>query len=297
MVQRLVYKKYLAYDHADDDVGEIDFGHAMLQGKCPFCKARFKQFTYNPCYDSSITKYEDTLRRRLHLCKQCGWWQLNLEGESFFNGQKQEFKWWELYHAILVHIDISSNNVPIEDLRTNLVRRWDDRKYITAQKAEELVSGILKDYYAGCSVHHMTANTNAADGGIDLYLVEDNGEIHSAVQVKRRVKREVESVKEVRDFVGALLLEGYDKGVFVTTASRFSPSAQNIPKNSNLKNHKIELELINGERLLDLLKHSISSSPLNLPVSVSPNSLWKGEDGNEFSIINLLFSNDCDLLI
>jgi restriction system protein len=286
--QRLVYKNYLTYDHADADAGEIDFGHAMFEGICPFCQSQFKQYTHDPSLDS-YKKQEEIMRRRLHLCNSCGWWQLNLEREFAVGGQKRVALWWELYHAILVHVDISSDNVPLEDLKTNLARRWDDRKYINAQKAEDLVAGILKEHYR-CDVHRVTANANSADGGIDLFLAEDNGKIHSAVQVKRRIDRDVESVKEVRNFVGALLLEGFERGIFVTTATRFSTPAQKVPKNPNLAKYKLELELIDGEMLLELLKYSISSSALSLPVSIDCSTPWLcNDDRKTYSTLDLLF--------
>ena len=199
--------------------------------------------------------------------------------------------WWELHHAILVHVDISSNNVAIEDLRTHLARCWDDRKYINAQKAEDLVAGLLKEHYK-CDIHRVTANANSADGGIDLLLIENNGKIYSAIQVKRRIARNVEAVKEVRDFVGALILEGLERGIFVTTASRYSVSAQKVPKNPNLAKHKLELELIDGEMLLELLKYSISSSTLSLPVSIDCNTSWLSNNGKIFSTLELFFPSD-----
>jgi restriction system protein len=292
--QRLVYKNYLTYDHADADAGEIDFGRAMFEGTCPFCQARFKQYIHEPQL-ASYKKQEETLKRRLHLCNSCGWWQLNFEGEFEINGKKQVVLWWELHHAILVHLDISSDNTAIEDLKTHLARCWDDRKYISAQKAEDLVAGILKDHYR-CDIHRVTANANSADGGIDLFLVESDGRIHSAVQVKRRIERDVEAVKEVRDFVGALILEGLERGIFVTTARRYSTPAQRISQNPNLAKHKLELELIDGEKLLDLLRYSISSSSLALPVSIDCNTLWLDDNGKTFSTLNLLFPPDIDVV-
>lgn len=289
---RLVYKTYLTYDHVDADAGEIDFGRAMFEGICPFCQSRFKQYVHEPRL-TSYKKQEEAMKRRLHLCNSCGWWQLNLEGEFELNGKKQVALWWELHHAILVHIDISSNDAAIEDLKTHLARCWDDRKYISDHKAEDLVAGILKDHYK-CDIHRVTANANSADGGIDLFLVEDNGKIHSAVQVKRRINRSVEAVKEVRDFVGALLLEGLEKGIFVTTAKRYSTPAQRIPKNPNLAKHKLELELIDGEKLLDLLRYSISASPLALPVSIDCNTTWSDDNGKNFSTLDLLFPPNID---
>ena len=291
---RLIYKNYLTYDHVDVDAGEIDFGRAMFRGICPFCQSHFKQYTHKPQLTSD-KKQEEVMKRRLHLCSSCGWWQLNLESEFEANGKKLVALWWELNHAVLAHVDISSNNTAVEDLKSHLARCWDDRKYISAQKAEDLVAGILKDHYK-CNIHRVTANANSADGGIDLFLVENDGKIHSAVQVKRRIDRNVESVKEVRDFVGALILEGVERGIFVTTAKRYSAPAQAIPKNPNLAKHKLELKLIDGEKLLDLLRYSISLSPLSLPVSIDCNTSWLDENGNIFSTIDLLFPLDVDVV-
>lgn len=291
--QRLVYKNYLTYDHLEADIGGIDFERVEIEGICPFCQLRFKQYTYEPQL-TFCKKREDMMTKRLHFCSACGWWLLTLEEELEINGKKQLSIWWEQHHAILAHIDISSNNAAVEDLKTHLAKYWDDRKYISAQKAEDLVAGILRDHYE-CDIHRVTANANSADGGIDLFLVEDNGKIYSAVQVKRRIDRNVEAVKEVRDFVGALILEGLEKGIFVTTAQRFSAPAQRITKNPNLAKHKLELKLIDGERLLDLLRYSISLSPLALPVSIDCNTPWSDQNGKILSTFDLLFSPNVDV--
>lgn len=111
---RLIYKNYSTYDHVDVDAGEIDFGRSMFRGVCPFCQSNFKQYTHKPQL-TSYKKQEEVMKRRLHLCNLCGWWQLNLESEFEANGKKLVSLWWELHHAVLAHVDISSNNIAVED--------------------------------------------------------------------------------------------------------------------------------------------------------------------------------------
>jgi restriction system protein len=53
--------------------------------------------------------------------------------------------------------------------------------------------------------------------------------IATAMQLKRRITTHIESVIEVRNFVGAMVLAGSDQGIFVTTASHFSKVARDIP--------------------------------------------------------------------
>jgi hypothetical protein len=56
-----------------------------------------------------------------------------------------------------------------------------------------------------------------------------------------------------------------------------------------LAKHKLELELIDGERLLDLLRHSISASPLALPLSIDCDTPWSDDNGKIFSTLDLFF--------
>ncbi|WP_423321458.1 restriction endonuclease [Azospirillum sp. 11R-A] len=174
---------------------------------------------------------------------------------------------------------MTAPDISIETLRENLARFWDRRTHLSAQQAEDLVADILRDYY-GADVTKVTANANAADGGVDLIVASRDGVIRRAVQVKRRLMRDVESVQDVRNFVGALLLLGEREGTFVTTASRFSSHALKIPRNSNLSRAKLQLELIDGERLCELIQHSATQGELKLPSLMSLDQQWVASDGS-----------------
>lgn len=191
------------------------------------------------------------------------------------------------YHSILEELDISSNEIAVADLRSYLIRRWEDRKLINACKAEQLVADILREHLS-CDVYHVSANTNAADGGIDLFLCADGKNLKTAIQVKRRVTQAVELVGEIRSFVGALIIQGYRRGIFVTTASRFSRAAKATVNAPGLKRHRLELELIDAERLLDLLKVTTPESKLKLPEGINGSTMWSSMDGTESSTLSLL---------
>ncbi|MBL0107096.1 MAG: restriction endonuclease [Ignavibacteria bacterium] len=57
-----------------------------------------------------------------------------------------------------------------------------------------------------------------------------------AVQVKRREKIDkTESVSTIRDFLGAILLGDYPKGIVVSTADKFTKPAQKSSSSPFLK--------------------------------------------------------------
>jgi restriction endonuclease Mrr len=171
------------------------------------------------------------------------------------------------------------------------MRHWDDRKLLSAQQAEDLVGSLLQEHHGG-RIDRITANANAADGGIDLYLItEEDGVMRRAVQVKRRIQSDVESVTEVRNFMGAMVLENLEHGVFVTTASRFSKVARTTPKKAQGSKFKLNLELIDGERLFEILYATNGDNPAQLPPGVERDQEWRDRQGNAVSALDL-FAGD-----
>lgn len=205
-------------------------------------------------------------------------------------GQLLHATWWELYHAVYSEVPVELTELTIPQLQSHLRRRWDDRKHMSSQQAEELVAALLQEHYQG-EVLRVTANANSKDGGIDLYVIHDNGAVKRAVQVKRRQTRDTESVQEIRNFVGAMILDGAELGVFVTTASRFTAPAAAIPANEGLTRKKLTLELIDGQKLYELLEHSNRKQPLILPDDITPNQEWVGPNGRIFRTEELFFGD------
>ncbi len=279
-LRRLVYSTFGSYDHVDADGGEISFSSAVAENICPCCSTLFSTFQAAKSKSTELC---------LLLCPTCGWWHLHQNCRlTTLDGRQSTSRWWELHHAILTEIDLQSPEIPIEQLRLHLQRHWRDRIHITAQQAEEVIAAVLKDFYGG-EILRLTANANTPDGGIDLIVVSNGGLVKRAIQIKRRITRDVEPISDVRNFVGAMILTGNKTGAFVTTASRFSKDASQLPKNANLTKHRLSLDLIDGERLLELLEHTNATTGSKLPEPITSDLQWTNNRGDSFTISELLF--------
>lgn len=292
MTNRIFYRELVELDHGIDSSGEIQKGslieNSFKNGLCPICHEKIERYRYIDPDDDGYRPSGNWLifETLLHICNKCSWWHSTQEGLQNGNGQKLFSPY--VYYPVIDKLDISTDSIALEDLKSNLLVRWDDRKLISAGKAESLVQSILKEHLS-CDVYTATANANSPDGGIDLHVCSKNGSIISAVQVKRRIKRDSEPVSEVRDFVGAMVIKGFQKGYFVTTAERFTSVAQQIPNQLKEINSRLELELIDGQKLFELLKNDVKPEKLIVPPSVKSNSVWVGPKGNTLTTYQLIY--------
>lgn len=282
-MESLRYSTFGSYDHVDADCGEVSFPLSIVDNSCPVCSGQFLDVSRSP---------SDRQILGLSLCVGCGWWHLHEDILLELDGNPgpKPARAWELHHAALDRIDLTSNDLPIETLRNHLARYWDQRVDISAQQAEDLVGSILTEHHGG-EIVKLTANANAPDGGVDLIVVHEGGDIRRAVQVKRRLKRDVEGVQEVRNFVGAMLLRGERRGTFVTTASQFSKPARALPGNPNLVHARLSLELIDGERLHEMLERPALAGDLSLPSTMSLDGDWTTSGGGELTCRELLLGD------
>lgn len=296
MRKRLLHSGSENYDHTDLDAGAVFFADAFWKHECPCCAIELHTFEHELPTTPLKPGHIQFRWLKLEICKQCGWWHFQQDAESSdFSTPSKPLRstWWELTHAVQVEIDLGSHTLPVEQLQLHLMRHWEDRKLISAQQAEDLVASLLQDHHGG-QVLRMTANANSADGGVDLYLsARDDGTIQRAVQVKRRISTDVESVKEVRNFVGAMVLEGASEGIFVTTASRFSRHAQAVPRLAQKAKFRLGLDLIDGEQLLEMLAATNAPRLAELPPRVEPNQEWRDISGRAILACDL-FAGDMD---
>jgi hypothetical protein len=173
MTKHPSYSTYDSYDHVDSDAGVITFPRSIERNECPICGGRFFDLEHEKDRASVLG---------LHICATCGWWHLDQFGRGLIidhDNDKSVFQrgwaqWWELHHAALNRIDLTSDNLTVEELRAHLARYWEQRFAISAQQAEDLVASILREREGG-DVIRMSANATAADGGIDLFVVTRNG--------------------------------------------------------------------------------------------------------------------------
>lgn len=270
-MHRPSYVTFDSYDHVDSDNGEVHFTYAIGINQCPICAGTFVDLLHPK---------SDAVTYGLNLCARCGWWHFHEDHRLTFAADEEGrqlsptvARWWEMHHAAVGRIDVSDESLPIEKLRAHLARYWDQRTDLSAQQAEDLVGSVLREHHRG-EIVRLTANANTPDGGIDLVLTCDGGTIRRAIQIKRRLKRDMEGVQEVRNFVGAMVLTGEQRGIFVTTASRFSRAARKLPSSPHLARVKLNLELLDGEELLELLQHSAMQGSLSLPPQMSLDQTW-----------------------
>ncbi|WP_170431569.1 restriction endonuclease [Ruegeria arenilitoris] len=281
-MKRLLYTGLQNYDHAYLDAGTVFFTNALRAGNCPCCAIKLQAFEHElpvPPLQAGFTQLRWLCAE---ICPNCGWWHFSQDYEysdSDRPERKSRSKWWELTFALQTEIELENTTLPIDVLKRHLMRRWEDRKLISAQQAEDLVASLLQEHHGG-QVIRTTANVNAADGGIDLYLVvADDATIRRAVQVKRRITKESESIEEVRNFVGAMVLSGIESGIFVTTASRFTKLAQSAPAKAAEAKVKLQLDLIDGDMLFEILRAANASTSFQLPPRVRLDQEWQNTSG------------------
>lgn len=278
MAQRLFYKKYRQHDHAEVEEGEI--GEKVFNGffnhQCPNCNQGFHRYT-KP--DGAILLYDtpdltgEPSRKESNLillvCMSCGWWQVTRKSIDEKMGLIHDAY---AYHSLLEKVEEGGSRMEMINLRKELSKNWESRKNLDAGVAAELVRDILKEHLS-CDVLHTKAHVNTPDGGIDLIIAHKNGKITSGVQVKRRQNGKAESVEYIREFVGALKIEGLESGIFVTTADRFTSDALEA-KTKLFANSKMNIELIAADELLELLNATTPYEAPNLPLNLKEDSHW-----------------------
>lgn len=215
---------------------------------CPFCGTKIKKVF--------VGIQATTIGRDLYLsgdvteCPNCSWWSYKThfsdsddsidEINAVFTDTK--------HYAITKSYDICDKNLPIDVLTMELKRKKEILYNIDPYKLEELSQHILKDVY-DCEVHHVG---KTGDGGTDLIILDSDNPI--LVQIKRRQDpNHVELVKGVREFVGTLFIEDKRKGIYISTAKRFSKGSKEVTEKL-IGNRKLDyFELIDYDRLCSLI--------------------------------------------
>lgn len=183
-------------------------------------------------------------------CEKCGWWtyKTRFSEELDYVDKIDALYSDNKYYAITKKYDISDKTIPIEVLGNELKKKTDLIYSIAPYKLEELCTDILKGIY-DCEVHHVGMS---GDGGKDIIILESDDPI--LVQVKRRENpNHIELVKGVREFVGTMFIEDVKKGIFISTAKRFSKGAEET-KEKLIDNRKLDyFEFVNYDRLQSMI--------------------------------------------
>jgi restriction system protein len=177
----------------------------------------------------------------VRLCRMCGWWTKQKFVISYL-GDWDTSTYSSGAIGSLYNLDVSDQSIPIEEIRSYLAVKYDERFNIDPWRFEEVVASVYKDlgYYA-----RVTARSG--DGGIDVVLDGSNSKV-IGVQVKRY--KDKIKVEQIRSFVGALYLKRMTRGIFVTTSS-FQSGADNVAQLSSSRG--IPIELVDAQRFYQAL--------------------------------------------
>lgn len=222
------------------------------RGWCPFCKKDIPQINHQSRIQREVWGF-DIFEEYFYawVCTSCGWWEVKTYHESgtfFDNGFDERIRDVDIKHAILKSYALEDVSLPVTTLRRVLNSKTDYIYEIHPQKMEELVQSVFEDFY-DCQVEHCG---RSHDGGIDLILLDSDKP--AMIQVKRRTKpNSVEAVSLVREFLGAVLLSGSRRGIFVTTANHFSLPSVEAASQAITMNLVQEFELYDLDRFLSVL--------------------------------------------
>lgn len=209
--------------------------------RCFFCGELLK-----PVYDKYSVSLKIDIFVEVDECPRCGWWigHTKLKEKLAY----EQFCVEDIYNGIVKNYDIDDRMLPLNVLNDELKRNPHALNLVNPYKLEEIVQEVLRDFFP-CEVK-LVGGTG--DGGVDLIVVESDNPI--LVQVKRRENPDkVEIIKGIREFIGTLYIEGKTKGIYVTTAKRYSRGCEHIRKRL-LDEKKLEyFELIDFDKLISML--------------------------------------------
>ena len=133
-------------------------------------------------------------------------------------------------------------STPISEIRSYLAARYESRFTLHPRLLEETVASVF-----GNLGYISVATAYSGDDGIDVILRKADETI--GVQVKR-YKDNIE-VEQIRSLAGALVLNGFTLGMFVTTSAfqRGAPATA-----AKLETRGYRIELFDAQRFYDALQ-------------------------------------------
>jgi HJR/Mrr/RecB family endonuclease len=228
----------------------------MTRGQCLYCSSPL-QFFGQP--DNEPFVGDQSFAGE---CQICGWWfcqsQRVRDAEGLYDGG-------EYHEGILSELDISALDLPVQILTSHLRTKFEDVRSVHPRTFELLCESILSEHF-DCEVR-LTGYSK--DKGVDLYLIR--GEVTRAVQLKRRGKPISEGVAPAREFLGAMVENEIQTGVFISTAQRFTRGAQKLASSPVLRSQGINIELIDAHGLEEIFdRRGLMDKPWKRIASIKP---------------------------
>jgi restriction system protein len=219
--------------------------NAVGSSVCVFCHSPFRwlpsEFGYKPHPVNPEVSYR--IARHVRFCEVCGWWVTSERRVIYDFEYHTESHQSSAAAGILLELDVSDQSIPLSEIRSYLAAKYDSRFEIPPQKFEEVVVSVFRDI--GYSTQ---AVGRTGDGGIDAIFEGPSG-TWTGIQVKRY--RNKIKVEQIRALLGALVLKGYTRGMFVTTGE-FQSGAFRTAEIAAKRG--VPIELIDAPRFFEALK-------------------------------------------
>jgi len=168
------------------------------------------------------------------VCNSCGWWYVTFFVSESIWPNDTIFKYATA--GQLKPLDVNDISVPLSELRKYLLAKRDARFQINPKRFEDIVGGIFR------------VTSYSGDKGIDVAALDGSSNTFIGIQVKR-YKNKIEA-EQIRSFVGALMLGGYSKGVFVTTSAFRTGAIETVGQSAALG---LPIELWDGDNFIEKL--------------------------------------------
>jgi ribosomal protein L37AE/L43A len=245
----LTYEKDTVKEFSLNDNRAVNEIHRILKFQtCPIC-------------ENKMAKRPSDFNEKIFICLKCGYW--GGRGSRMDN----------IYEKVPLRgvLGIYKPLKPIKELSTDYLvthlRKFpNELPKIGPKRAEKFVIDLLGDYLK-CEIKPIGGTK---DKGVDGYVLK-NDKISTIIQIKWREKiNGAESVKVVREVAGTLLARGVPSGILVSNRDHYSKDAiedaNNISKNRITKLGKMNLELIDYHKILDMLE--ISNTKLTTDMKI-----------------------------
>jgi hypothetical protein len=240
----------------------ILFQDVYKRRQCPHCEQKIETGSAEGVVDVSkggtgplAERFQRQLRIKLWGCTGCGWW---LENVEHFAPERAgaPFRYEEGTLATLRRFEVRDRSVPLSALKLELRKHPEILYDLHSHKFEQLVGAVISEHY---KVDAKIVG-RAGDRGVDVILLDGDSPV--AIQVKRRMDADAaEGVLEIREFLGAMVAEGYRRGKLVTTAARFTAAAVATRDRAVARGAVQEFELVDVRRFYELFKSNREGFP------------------------------------
>ena len=189
--------------------------------------------------------------RKINVCRVCGWWKVLETIHSYVESDDPYDADTISYQAavgVLKQFEVDELTPALNEVRAFLAGRPEKRFEISPQRIEKIVASVFRS--CGCYVEE---TQYSKDGGIDAVVYGLDG-VPMPIQVKAPRSNKRVQVGAIREFLGAMLVDGNKKGIQYTRGAFVTMSEYTYGAKDAAEYCGIELALYDAARFFDALR-------------------------------------------